>query len=281
MIDAFTSRRAGFGLMAAAFLVVSACGSDSTASTASSSATGSGADVADGAGASCPTQGDEWEVAMVYIEHNATDADTGVHGVFGGVAWHELCIFEPDGEQIWLVDPLGQLDGLTVSDFLFESREPPADEYSLDDLFADFAEGDYTVAGTDFEGVERVGTAVFTHRIPAEPNIENPALADDPETAADAPVDPTGLVVSWQPVTETIDGGPVTITGYEVIVTQEEHDDPNGLSRPVYDVHVAGDVASLEVADGFLSPDTVYELEVLALEESGNQTISVGFFRTT
>jgi|RhiMethySRZTD1v2_1073278.scaffolds.fasta_scaffold2101647_1 hypothetical protein len=27
-------------------------------------------------------------------------------------------------------------------------------------------------------------------------------------------------------------------------------------------------------------PGTVYELEVLALERSGNQTISVGFFRT-
>ena len=30
----------------------------------------------------------------------------------------------------------------------------------------------------------------------------------------------------------------------------------------------------------FLEPDTVYELEVLALEESGNQTITVGFFKT-
>ena len=30
----------------------------------------------------------------------------------------------------------------------------------------------------------------------------------------------------------------------------------------------------------FLEPNTVYELEVLALERSGNQTISVGFFMT-
>jgi hypothetical protein len=30
----------------------------------------------------------------------------------------------------------------------------------------------------------------------------------------------------------------------------------------------------------FLEPNTVYELEVLALEGSGNQTISVGFFKT-
>ena len=32
--------------------------------------------------------------------------------------------------------------------------------------------------------------------------------------------------------------------------------------------------------DEFLEPGTEYELEVLALEKSGNQTISVSFFTT-
>lgn len=81
-------------------------------------------------------------------------------------------------------------------------------------------------------------------------------------------------------MTETIAGDPVTITGYQVIVTDDEASDPDGWARPVYDVHVPGDVTSLPVADGFLQPDRLYELEVLAIEESGNQTISVGFFRT-
>ena len=74
--------------------------------------------------------------------------------------------------------------------------------------------------------------------------------------------------------------GPVTTTGYEVIVTKEENDDPNGFSRPVYDVHVPAALDSLSVPAEFFEPDTVYELEVLALEESGNQTITVGFFVT-
>ena len=65
------------------------------------------------------------------------------------------------------------------------------------------------------------------------------------------------------------------------IVTQEEHDDPHGLSRPVYDVHVPPDMTELPVPDEFFRPDTLYELEVLALEESGNQTITVGFFTTS
>jgi hypothetical protein len=90
----------------------------------------------------------------------------------------------------------------------------------------------------------------------------------------------SGLVVTWEPVTETVDGEPVTVTGYEVIVTQEEWDDPDSQSRPVYDVHVLPDRAELPVAEGFLAPGTLYELEVIALEESGNQTITLGFFTT-
>ncbi len=231
--------------------------------------------------AACPEDGDEWEVAKLYIEHNATDEDTGVHGLFGGEAWQELCLTDPDGNQIWLADPQAQLHDLAVADFFFESREPEAGEYSVDDLRADFPEGGYTVTGTDYEGTARKGTARFTHAIPTEPEITAPALAEDAETAGDSTVASDGLVVTWKPVTETIDGDPVTITGYEVIVTMEEFEDPDGLSRPVFDVHVPADFASLAVPPEFLLPDTVYELEVLALEESGNQTISVGFFRTS
>jgi hypothetical protein len=48
----------------------------------------------------------------------------------------------------------------------------------------------------------------------------------------------------------------------------------------VYDVHVLPDRTAFPVADGFLRPGTLYELEVIVLEESGNQTITVGFFTT-
>jgi hypothetical protein len=58
-----------------------------------------------------------------------------------------------------------------------------------------------------------------------------------------AEVDPGDLTVKSNDVTTTVDSEPVTISGYEVIITK-------------------------------------YELEVLALERSGNQTISVSFFTT-
>lgn len=260
------------GLAAAVVLAAAACGGSESAP---ANAAGG-----DSAAAACPTQGEGFETAKLYVEHNATDEDTGIHGSFGAEGWSILCIWDPTGREVLVVDPLQRLDGLTMADIFFESREPESDEYSVDDLRADFPEGEYRVGAVDFEGRARTGVAVFTHDIPAEPEITSPRLVEEPEDAAEAAVPTTGLVVSWEPVTETIDGDPITPTGYEVIVTMEEFDDPHGFSRPVFDVHVPPDVGSLAVPDGFLLPATVYELEVLALEASGNQTISVGFFAT-
>ncbi len=90
-----------------------------------------------------------------------------------------------------------------------------------------------------------------------------------------------GLVISWEPVTLTVTGEALNVTGYEVILTKVDHDDLNGFSRPIYDVHVGPTATSLAVPDGFVEPATVYELEVLVLEASGNQTISLGFFTTS
>ncbi|MCI0545592.1 MAG: hypothetical protein L0Z49_14310 [Actinobacteria bacterium] len=109
--------------------------------------------------------------------------------------------------------------------------------------------------------------------------ITVPVLAEDAEQPG-PPVAREGFEVRWDNVTETVDGEPVTITGYEVILTKEHHDDPHGFSKPVYDVHVPASLNSLSVPAEFLEPGTVYEVEVLALEESGNQTITVGFFVT-
>lgn len=229
----------------------------------------------------CPTGGDVWDVAKVYIEHNATDEDTGIHGLIGGAPWETVCVTASDGTQLWTLEPPDRLGALGVSDFFWESNEPPNAEYSIADLRSDFPEGTYGVAGTGIDGIDRVAEAVFTHDIPAAPWITNPPLIPDIEAGDPPVVDGTGLVVRWEPVTETIDGTPVTITGYEVIVTEEEADDPNGWARPIYDVHVDSDVTALAVPEEFVKDDTLYELEVLAIEPSGNQTISVGFFRTS
>ena len=227
-----------------------------------------------------PNQTTEIATAKLIIEFNSTDDDIGVHGAFDDHGWKALCVFDPNGRLVLQVNPRSQLKDLTMAGIFFESREPPSSEFSFADLQRTFPEGDYTVRARTFDGKILVGAATFTHDVPAPPVIIAPALADDPSNTGQNPVPMQDLTIAWEDVTQTVAGGPVDITGYEVIVTKEEHDDPHGFSRPIYDVHVAPSLNSLRLPVEFLEPDTVYEIEVLALETSGNQTITVGFFRT-
>jgi hypothetical protein len=222
----------------------------------------------------------EIATAKLIIEYNSTDGDLGVHGAFDDHGWRTLCVFDPTGRAVLAVGPQGQLRDLTMAGIFFESREPPITEFSFADLEAAFPEGEYTVRGESFDGTILVGSATFTHDVPAPPTITSPEIAEEPRGTKRNPVPLEGLVIGWDHVTETVAGGPVDVTGYEVIITKEVEDDPNGFSRPTYDVHVPPTVNRLRVPAEFLEADTVYELEVLALEASGNQTISVGFFRT-
>jgi hypothetical protein len=218
--------------------------------------------------------------AKLIIEFNSTDDDLGVHGAFDDQGWKTLCVFDPNGRAVLEVGPQGQLRDLTMAGIFFESREPPSSEFSFADLKATFPEGQYAVRAESFDGTILLGSATFTHDVPAPPTITSPEIADEPRDTKKNPVSRDDLVIGWDHVTKTVDGEPVNITGYEVIITKEVADDPHGFSRPTYDVHVPASVNSLSVPAEFLEAGTVYELEVLALEVSGNQTISVGFFKT-
>jgi hypothetical protein len=210
--------------------------------------------------------------AKLIVEYNATDEDIGVHGAFDDQGWSKLCVYDPDGHLVLRARPQSQLKDLTMAGIFFESREPPIDEFSFEDLKARFPEGRYSVRALSFDGKRLVGRATFTHDVPAAPTVTAPSDG--------AEVDPDEVTVRWKDVTTTVDGEPVAISGYEVIVTKEQHVDPHGFSQPIYDVHVPPDRNSLSVPDEFFEPGTEYELEVLALERSGNQTISVSFFTT-
>jgi hypothetical protein len=207
------------------------------------------------------------------IEHNATDEDTGVQGLFDGIDWTKLCVFDPNGQLILVVEPHAQLRVQSISGIFFESAEPPNAEVPIAKFLGRFPEGRYPVRGSAKDGRRLSGEATFTHTIPAGPQITHPLDGDT--------VPATGLVVMWNHSTQTITGEPFTRTGYEVIVTKDVRDDPNGFSRPTFDVHVPPSAESLTISDEFLETNTSYELEVLVLEESGNQTITGLFFRTT
>jgi hypothetical protein len=208
----------------------------------------------------------------LFIEHNSTDEDTGVHGAFEGIDWQKLCVFDPSGKQVLEVEPKGQLRDLSISGIFFESREPPNEEVPIEEILARFPKGLYSVRGRALDGRRLKGAATFTHDIPAAPVIVFPQEGGVVSSA--------GFTVVWNHVTTTLEGDSLKRTGYEVIITKDVPDDPHGFSRPTFDVHVSPSETSLTVPSEFLEPSTKYELEVLVLEVSGNQTISSLSFKT-
>jgi hypothetical protein len=218
--------------------------------------------------------------ASLFIEDNTGDEDIGVHGYFDDHGWTELCVFNPSGAMVLHVRPGAQMGDLGLSEFFFESQEPGYDLWTFADLKAAWPEGGYTLRAQSHDGVILTGAALFTHNLPMPPVITEPALVPEPE---DNPaVLPVGdITVSWTAVTRTQDGQPVKLRGYQLWVNKENHDDPHGFSRPNFDVHVSPDTTTFVVPAAFFDAGSLYEVEVVAIEESGNQTIGgAAYFAT-
>jgi hypothetical protein len=217
----------------------------------------------DGEGRGRKVQTLEFDAIQLFFELNDTDGDLGLQLNLGAEPWKELTIFDPRGKKILDLEAKGSLREFGLSDLFFESNEPSFDEVSMEEILATFPEGKYEFVGRTIEGDRLLGWASLTHDIPDAPVICSPGDGDT--------VDPGDVVVSWKEVDAPAGS---EIVAYQVIVTNDED------SRFRYDVRVPAGVTSLAVPEEFFEEDTEYELEVLAVEESGNQTISIVFFTT-
>ncbi len=209
--------------------------------------------------------------AKLNIEHNATDEDTGFQGFIDSEGWERLDIIGPDGVVLTL-EGRGELRTLGLTELFFETVEPENAEVPIEDILAVLPEGNYIIAGTTIDGEPTEGTALLTHDIPAGPILLSPAEG--------ATVPASNLVMSWSPVTLTITGEPVEIVAYQLIVEVDEEPHPHAFAKRVLSVYVRPSVTSVTVPNEFLEPATSYKWEVLAIEESGNQTLSSSEFST-
>jgi len=136
-----------------------------------------------------------------------------------------------------------------------------------------FPAGSYEFDGTSVDGEILHDKAELTYNIPDGPVLGPPD--GDTDVDADSPLD-----ITWQEVKKTIPGIPpqhaVQIVGYQVLV----FDADGGESPQEFNVVVPGDQTSVTVPPQFLQPDTEYDIEVLAIESSDNQTITEGSFET-
>ena len=212
----------------------------------------------------------ELDDARMKFEINATDGDGGIHVFIDGEQWSWVAIFDPGGRRMLTSRTSGAMALQGGTELFLESAEPTFDELPLEELLQRFPEGKYRFRGEDLDGNRLVGTAILTHNLPDGPNLVSP-LEGDPAQ------DPESTTLEWEPVAPA-NGSP--IIGYQVLVVQEDTDLP-ALPTIALDIIMPPTATSLTVPSGFLQPDTEYEWEVLAIEESGNQTLSSSFFVTT
>jgi len=211
----------------------------------------------------------EFKDARLKIETNDTDGDAGIQVFLDSDPWQWIEITDPNGRRLFRSTTRGSFGLQGGTELFLESGEPSFDEVSFEEFLARFPEGEYPFRGEGNEGEEFFGTATLSHDIPAGPLLVGPHMGG-------ALVDPDNAVVRWETV-DPPNGSP--IIAYQVLVVLGDTGLP-ALPKITLDVMMPPTATSLAVPPGFLRGDTVYEWEVLAIEEGGNQTLSSSFFRT-
>lgn len=213
--------------------------------------------------------------AKLNIEHNAKDEDTGFQGFIDSEGWDEMAIIGPNG-IVAEFEGDGKLGRLGLTELFFESVEPENADVSISDVLKFLPEGEYTFRGNTMEVGHKQGTtigiALLTHNIP-----EGPVLLQ-PDEGAVVPVD--NLTVSWKPVTKTIDGSIVNIISYQLIIEKVEEPHKNMIGKRGLSMYLPASITQITIPKEFLEPNTNYVWEVLAIEESGNQTLMSSVFST-
>jgi hypothetical protein len=200
--------------------------------------------------------------ARLYIEFNSTANDLGFHTSLDAEDWSDLRIVRPDGKTVFQVKGKGAFGTLGMTELFFEGAEPSLDEFPLDELLALFPEGTYRFLGRTVNGDVLDSNWNFTHLYPDGPVVHSPVEG--------SVVDPSNLVVDWDPVTSPAG---IRILEYEVII---------GALDPVMksSLRVPAGVTSLKIPREMLLPGTDYEFEVVAVEVNRSQTLTTSFFST-
>jgi hypothetical protein len=209
------------------------------------------------------------EDARLKFEINSTDRDGGVQVFIDAEEWKTMSIFDPRGTQIFSTRTGGRLARFGGSELFLESGEPPFSELPLRKLLKQWPAGVYSFRGTGADGQVFRGSARLTHLLPAGPELVSPVESSAPQA-------PRDTVMHWRQVPPP-EGS--RIIGYQVLVERETG--AKALPVVTLDVTMPPTATRLRVPPGFLRPNTEYSWEVLAIERSGNQTLSSSTFTTS
>ena len=213
--------------------------------------------------------------AKLIIEHNATDSDTGFQAFIDADGWERLEIVGPNGVVAEFLGR-GPVNALGMTELFLETTEPENAKMPVEQILAMFPEGEYTFRATAAELGGNTGTmegiAVLSHSIPAGVTLAEPA--------ADAVVPNGALTVRWEPSGKGLDGSPIEIIAYQLIIEKDEEPHPRMIGKRGLSMYLPATVTEMTVAAEFFEPGTAYLWEVLAIEAGGNQTLQSSAFKT-
>jgi hypothetical protein len=228
-----------------------------------------------------------FDEAELFFELNDTDGDLGIHALIDGDAWKELEIEDPRGREMLNIRVKGRLKKQGLTEIFFESAEPTFDELSPAKFFKRFPEGTYEIEGETLDGEELESETELTHVMPAppEPTVNGKPMAiqcDEDEPDYDATEVSAPVTIAWPEVTLSHpdpDGGgaavqppvDVVIHNYEVVVERELEVDGEEFAS-VFSVILPSGQTSMTIPAEFLGDGDKFKYEVLAREESFNQT---------
>jgi len=214
--------------------------------------------------------------AKLIIEHNAKDEDTGFQGFIDSEGWNKITLTGPKGKVLDF-KATGMLGKLGLTELFFETVEPANADVPIVEVLKTLPEGKYMFTGSAIESGEKkgktIGTAWLTHDIP-----EGPVLLSPAEDAV-VPVE-EDLLVSWSPVDKTIEGSDVDIISYQLIIEKDETPHQHMIGKLGLSMYLPASVTQITIPKEFLEPRTNYKWEVLAIEESGNQSLMSSQFST-
>lgn len=199
----------------------------------------------------------EFNRAQLRVEINATDGDAGLQIDLDHDPWRSLSLTRPDGQLIFEVHNRGVLQDYGLTELFSESSEPPFTSFPLSEFKKLFPAGDYVFDGVETDGTPMRSVVTLTHDFPDGPQITAPE--------EDSVVAPDELVVRWNAVTTPVG---IQIARYQVLMVDESR----GVR--VFSADLPRSARSITVPEEFLASNGVYKVEVLAIERSGNQTLS-------
>lgn len=198
-----------------------------------------------------------FKTADLKVEINATDGDAGLQIFLDDDAWKRITIINPAGQVMVDLSATGPLKGYGLTELFSESSEPPFDEFPLAEFKRLFPEGNYLFLGQLIDGTLLRSEVPLTHDFPSGPIILQPR-GGQPQ-----PGEP--LIVAWLPV---LTPPSVIVVGYQVLVVEE------GATTRTLSADLPATARQLTVPPEFLQRGTDYKVEVLAIESSGNQTLT-------